>query len=218
MHANILRRCGFVLIIVGAIDIAYMVWCIANQVTYNSSFNIFALVGGILLVRGGLKTARWVATLSTFMLAACGVTLVVMPFLYPAGYWMAVLRHGSGLVISFVIAASLIALLIWVRQQVLHPAVLQALLAAGLPAPRTKVAAGVGLALPVLLVILLRLILQGDTAHEAIRRAELQLGRKYHYVVTSMQMSSNMKGKSVFAIVTAYNDAELKSIQVSWKE
>ena len=205
-------------IIVGIIDIAYMAWCIAHQISYRSSFNIFAVVGGILLVRGGLKAARWVATLSTFMLAACSVMLVVMPFMYPLGYWLAVLSHGSGLAVTLVITAAFFAILIWVRNQVMHPAVLQAQSAAGLPAPKIKVAMGVGLALPVLLVTLLGFMLNGDSAHEAIRRAKQEFGGDYQYVVTNMQISSSMNGKRVSAIVAAYNNTELKSIQVSWKE
>ena len=218
MHTKILRRCGLALIVVGALDIAYMVWCIANQVSYSSSFNIFALVGGILLVRGGLKTARWVATLSTFMLAACGVGLLVMPFMYPFGYWLAAIKHGTGLVGGLFVAAALLALLVWVRQQVMHPEVREAQLAAGLPPPRVKLPFVVGVALPVLLVVLLGAMFRSDTAHEAIRRAKQQLGGQYQYVVTSMQMSSNMQGKSVLAVVTAYNDSEFKSVQVRWKE
>jgi hypothetical protein len=218
MHTKILQRCGWVLIVVGALDIAYMIWCIANQIAYSSSFNIFALVGGILLVRGGLKAARWVAALSTFMLAACVIGLLLMPFIYPFGYWLAVTRHGTGMVVGLVIAAALLTLLAWVRQQVMHPEVRQAQLAAGLPPPRIKVPFALGVALPVLLVSLLRFMFRGDSAHEAIRRAEQQLGGNYHYVVTNMQVSSNMKEKSVFAVVTAYNDTEIKSIQVRWKE
>lgn len=218
MYTKILRRCGLVLIAVGALDIAYMIWCIANQVAYSSSFNIFALVGGILLVRGGLKTARWVATLSTFMLAASGIGLLVMPFLYPLGYWLAVIRHGTGLVGGFVIATAFFGLLAWVRQQVMHPEVRQAQLAANLPPPRIKLPFALGAALPLLLVTLLGFLFRGETALEAIRRAEQQLGGSYQYVVTSMQMSANMKEKSVFAVVAAYNDAEITSIQVRWIE
>jgi hypothetical protein len=218
MYTKIIRRCGIVLIVVGVLDIAYMIWCIANQVSYSSSFNVFALVGGILLVHGGLKTARWVAQLSTFMLVACGGILLVMPFMYPFGYFMAVLRHGSGLILSLGFAVALFALLIWVRQQVMHPEVRQAQLAAGLPPPRIKQAVAVGTALPLLIVTLLGFMFRSASAREAIRRAEQQLGGSYRYVVTNMQMQSNMNGKSVFAIVAAYNDTELKSIEISWKE
>lgn len=218
MHTKILRRCGLVLIVVGALDIAYMIWCIANQISYSSSFNIFALVGGVFLVRGGLKTARWVATLSTFMLAACGVGLLAMPFMYPLGYWLAVIRHGTGLVGGLFFAAAVLALLVWLRQQVMLPEVREAQLAAGLPPPRVKLPLVVGALLPVLLTVLLGLMIRSDTAHEAIRRAEEQLGQRYRYVVTSMQMSSNMQGKSVLAVVTAYDDSEIKRVQIRWKE
>jgi hypothetical protein len=205
MHLPILKRCGQVLIVVGALDIALMIWYVANGSSYSSSLNIFAVVGGILLVRGGLKTSRWVAALATFMLAASVLGLVVMPFMYPLGYWLAVLRSGAGAIVSL-------------GQQVLRSEVLEAQRAAGLPPPRTKLALMVGSALPLLLVLLLGFTFRGDTAHEAIRRAEQQLGGNYRYAVTSLQMSSNLDGTSVFAIVAAYNDTELKNIQVSWKE
>lgn len=218
MYIDILRRCGWVLVAVGALDIAYMVWCIVNQVSYSSSFNVFALVGGILLIKGGLKTARWVAHLSTFMLTACGAALLVMPFMYPWRYWMAVFRHGSGLVVGLIVTVAFFALLVWVWQQVMHPAVRDAQLAAGLPPPRIKLAITAGVALPALIVTLLGFMFHGKSAHEAIRRAEQQLGGNYRYVVTNMQMSSNMEEKHVIAIVAAYNDTELKSIQLNWTE
>lgn len=218
MHTKILRRCGLVLIVVGALDLGYMIWCITKQVPYSSSLNIFALAGGILLVRGSLKTARWVATIAAFMLAACGVGLLVMPFMYPLGYWLAVIKHSAGMVGGLFVAAALWVLLVWVRQQVMHPEVRQAQLAAGLPPPRIKLPLVVGAALPVLLVIILRFMVRSDTAHEAIRRAGQELGGQYQYVVTSMQMSSNRQEKSVVAVVPAYNDSEIRSIQISWKE
>ncbi len=218
MHTKILKRSGLVLIVVGALDIAYMIWCISKGVSYSSSFNIFALVGGILLFRGGLKTARWVATLSTFMLAGCGVAILVVPFMYPLGYWIAVFRFGVGVGISLLVSAVLLGLLYWLRQQMMDPSVREAQLAAGLLPPKTKSAIAAGIILPIALMALLSIMFRGDTAREAMRRAEQQLGGNYHYVVTNMQMSSNMTDKIVVAIVSAYSDTELKSIQVRWKE
>lgn len=217
MHISILKRVGIVLILVGAFDIAFMVWCITNGRSYSSSLNIFALVAGILLVRSGLKTARWVATISSFMLVACAGLLIVMPFIFPIGYWLAVLRSGVAAP-SIVVALLLLALLYWVRQQTLRPEVLEAQRAAGLSEPRTKRAMGFGFSLSVLLVPLLGFTLHGATAHQAIEKAKQQLGGNYRYVVTSMGVRANTKGTSVFAIVAAYNDTELKSIPVSWQK
>jgi hypothetical protein len=189
-----------------------------NGRSYSSSLNIFAVVSGILLVRGRLKAARWVATASTFILVACAGLLLVMPFMYPIGYWLAVLRSGITASASITISFLILGLIYWVRQQTLRPEVLGAQEAAGMSTPKTKRAIMAGLALPVFLAALLGLMLNGETAHEAIRRAKQQLDGNYRYVVTSMNMRSHMKEKSVVATVAAYNNAELKSIEVSWKE
>lgn len=218
MHTRILKRCGIVLIVVGVLDIGYMIWCIAHQISYSSSFNIFALIGGFLLFRGGLKTARWVAQLSTFMLVACGGFLLATPFLYPLSYWMAVFKHGTGFFMNSVITVAFISLLIWLRKQMVRPEVLSAIQTAGLRPPRTYPAIIAGLVLPVILVTLLSFMCHGDAGQEAIRRAEQQMGAGYHYVVTSLQIESNANQKSVNAIVSAYNDANLKDIQIKWSK
>ena len=218
MHQPILKRCGLVLIVVGAFDIAYMVWCIANDRSYSSSLNIFALVAGILLVRGSLKAARWVAMGASFLFAAGALAVITLPFMYPLGYWFAVLRNGAGIVPAIAIAAALLAMLFWIRQQLLRPEILNAEQAAGLRPPRVTLAATIGAVLPVILVIVLGLMFHGDSANEAIRRAHQQLSGNYHYVVTSMQMNSTPTEKNVAAVVVAYNDSELRSILVKWKE
>jgi hypothetical protein len=53
----ILRKTGGVLLAVGLIDIAVMIYCIANQISYSSSFNIFAVVAGVFLLLGNLRAA-----------------------------------------------------------------------------------------------------------------------------------------------------------------
>lgn len=218
VYLPILKRCGVVLIAVGALDIAYMVWCIAHDRSYSSSLNIFALVAGILLVRGSLKTARWVAMSASFLFAASALAIVVLPFLYPIGYWLALLRHSSGVAASIVIALALLSVLFWLRQQLLRPEVLKAEEDAGIRPPRVRLAATTGALLPVLLTLVLGLMFHGDTAKEAIRRAHRRLSGNYHYVVTSMQMNSTGTEKHVTAVVTAYNATALRTIPVQWKE
>lgn len=218
MHAQILRRCGLVLIAVGTVDVAFMIWCIVHRVSYGSSFNFFAVIAGVYLVRGSLKAASAVALFSTFMLASWVAFLLVLPLLYPLGYWIAVLRHHSGMAIAMPVAVALFVLLVWVRKQVLHPTVREARLAAGLSPPKTKLALGVGVAIPLVAVSLGMHMSRGDTAREAMRRAEQQVGGQYQYVLTGLKVSSSSKGRHVSASVAAYNDAELRDVWVSWDE
>jgi hypothetical protein len=61
-HQAILRRVGGVLVAVGLVDIAWMIYCIVHGISYRSSLNLFAVIAGVLLLRGSLRTAanvRW---------------------------------------------------------------------------------------------------------------------------------------------------------------
>lgn len=217
-YLAILKRCGLVLVVVGALDIAYMVWCIAHGQSYSSSLNLVALVVGIFLMQGSLKTARWVAMGAAFFFAAGALVIVTAPFMYPAGYWAAVLRDSTGLAAPIGIAVALLAMLFWVCRQLLRPEVVKAQQAAGIPAPRIRRAAAIGAILSVVLVFGLSWMLRGETAQEAIRRAHQQLSGNYQYVVTSIQVKSNSAGKNVAALVVAYNDTEVRKLVVKWKE
>ena len=71
-HLPILKRVGKVLIIIGLVDIAVMIYCIANSISYSSSFNIFAVIAGVFLYRGSLRTAvitTWLSSIFIVMLA-----------------------------------------------------------------------------------------------------------------------------------------------------
>ena len=60
-YLTTLARVGLVLVVIGVIDIAVMIYCIVNGIRYSSSFNIFAVVLGVMLVRGNLRAASVVS-------------------------------------------------------------------------------------------------------------------------------------------------------------
>lgn len=74
----ILKRVGTVLMVVGAIDIAAMIYCVASGYSYPSSLNIFALVAGIFIRRGSLRASSWVRWLAWAALPA--MTLMIVAF------------------------------------------------------------------------------------------------------------------------------------------
>jgi hypothetical protein len=221
MHKPILTRCGAVLIAVGCLDIAFMVWCIVHHQSYFSSLNIFAVVAGVAIVRGSLRTARTVEFFVTFMLVAFCAGSLLLPVMYPLDYWGAVIRHQLGgiqLVASIGAFAAVLVLLGWVRREVSRPVVRQAQLAAGMALPSTALAIGIGVGLPIFMLVVVALMSRSDTGREAVRRAEQQLGGTYRYVITSMSTSSGAKGRDVRASVAAYNDLEVRDVEVQWSE
>ena len=82
-HLPILKRAGAVLLVVGLIDVAVMIYCIINSVSYSSSFNILAVAAGIFLLRGNLRAASIIRWIAVFMFSAFSGLLLVWPFMQP---------------------------------------------------------------------------------------------------------------------------------------
>jgi hypothetical protein len=91
----ILTRVGLALITVGIIDIAVMIFCIMNDMHYSSSFNIFALALGILLVRGNLWAASVVRFFGAFFFASAIAAIAFVPFLQPISLTLDEVRNTS---------------------------------------------------------------------------------------------------------------------------
>ncbi|MEO8998788.1 MAG: hypothetical protein ABI227_02185 [Rhodanobacter sp.] len=210
----VLKRTGLVLIVVGLLDIAYMVYCITHGVGYSSSFNICAVVAGLFLLKGHLGAVQLITRFAAFMLSASlGMVLVLFPLLMPPGLWRArwhldPLGTLGGVV--FMVAA--VALVFWIYRQLRVPSVVQARIAAGQSASPPRLALLVGALLVVGLAVVLHFTLRGETAARAIQLAQAKKGLAYEYCVTSM----NWGGDHGRATVAAYNDREIKSVDVAW--
>ena len=48
--------------------------------------------------------------------------------------------------------------------------------------------------------------------------AQQQLGTTYRYHVSSLDVTTNARGKSVSASVTAWNEREIRNVPVEWEE
>lgn len=211
--SNPFRKAGFVLLVVGIIDVAFIAFAVANKVSYSSSFNLFAVIVGILLLRGSAITARVVRWFSIFMVVAFVGVLIIVPLGTPLdlmlAQWRLLTAQSLG---SFVLGLAAIGLLLWVYRQLSTPEALGVLSESGYKIGRPTSAYIAG---GVLLIVAAGLsigFLNGETAQKAESLAENRLGPEYSYHVTSMSMSGN----SGSAWVTAYNDSEIKNIQVQW--
>ncbi len=69
-----------------------MAYCIVNELSYSSSFNIFAVIAGVLLIRQSLRTARAVAWFAAFLLTGFTGAAAIFPFLTPFDLWVVNLR------------------------------------------------------------------------------------------------------------------------------
>ena len=215
-HKLVLRRVGWTLVIVGALDIGYMVYCVLNQLSYTSSFNIFAVVAGIYLVRGHLGAARvvtWFAAFyaSGFLLAA----FLLFPWLWPLEFWrFTFVRSPSAVLFPAFSLVVVVGLMLWVYSQLRSPTVVRARETAG-QSGRAPLSALLAASVIVLAIAVLSYFTShGESAERAVRLAAAQYGTQYRYFVSGMSWS----GRSVRASLVAYNEQETKDVEVEWEE
>lgn len=218
-HASILKRTGAVLLAVGLLDVAVMVYCIVNGVSYSSSFNIFAVIAGIFLLRGSLRAASIVRWVAVFLLATFAALVLVWPFMQPMDLTLTQVRLSPlSAATSLGVLVLVSALLLWLYRELGQPPVLAARAAAGRKARDMRVPATAGVGVVVALGIFLALLLGGESASKAKALAEQQLGTAYRYHVSSMNIAKNSQGTFVAGIVTAWNEKEIRNVPVKWEE
>lgn len=218
-HHPILKRTGMVVLVVGLLDMAWMVYSFLNGLTSTLKFNVFAIVAGIFLLRGSLRAASAVRWLSTLGIAAIFVMILVTPFVQPWGLTLTQLRlHPVATVASNALALTYLGLLAWLCVQLGSAPVLNARAAAGRPLRNMRIPALVGVALSLTIAVSLFLFIGGETAKKAESLAAQKLGNSYRYHLNSLNIQTGNQGTSVSGVVTAWNESEIRQVPVRWTE
>jgi hypothetical protein len=218
-HTHIFKRTGGVLLAVGLVDIAVMVYCIVNRISYSSSFNIFAVLAGIFLMRGSLRAASIVRWFSVFMLAAFLMLIAAWPFLQPVDLTLTQVRLTPvASVATVVLVTAVLALLLWLARELGREPVLAARAAAGRKLRDMRIPAAVGVGLVVVMGVFLSVLLGGESASRARALAEQQTGPGFRYHVSSLNIAKNSRGTFVSGVVTAWNQGEVRYVAVRWEE
>lgn len=210
---NPFRKAGIVLLIIGIIDIGVMVYCIANKINYSSSFNIFAFIAGIFLMKRGVKTARAVRWFSVFLTVGFVGLFLTLPLTTPADLLITQVKLNTlSILASMALGLIPIALLIWIHLQLSTHESLNILAEAGYKTGKPISAYIIGFLFIVLLTGVNISFTNGDSAQKAKSLAQEQLGSEYQYHVSSISVS----GDSGSALVIAFTDKEIRNIPVRW--
>ena len=217
--AATLKRVGSVLLVVGLIDIGVMVWCIARGLNYSSSFNVFAVIAGLLMRRGNLRVAAWVHWYAVFMLAVFTTLALASPLLWPIDLALTQLRlHTVQSLAGLLLLAGVIAFLLWLIRQCACEPMQRAMSGAGQRLRDMRVPTVLGAGLVLVIAALLAAWHGGETAQQAIDMAERQLGAGYRFHVGDIDTWPHGNGQSIVATVTAWSASEIKEVVVRWDE
>jgi hypothetical protein len=214
-YRAILKRVGFAWVTFGLLDIVLMIYYIMNGQSYSSSFNIFAVIIGIFLIRGSLGATTLVTWLTAFMLTGCIGVILIFPFLQPMGLLLTQAKlNPVSSIIGWLMGIFVLAMLGWTWKQMRSHPVLEARKASGRPTTTPKIAIGLGIVLVAFLGVMLNSLLNGAIGTKAIALARQKLGPNYKYAAQSIRVSGRYRS----GIVVAYNDKEIKYVPVHWNE
>jgi hypothetical protein len=217
VHIHILKRTGYALLAVGLIDIAVMIYCIFNNISYSSSFNIFAVAAGIFLLRGSLRAASLVRWFSVFMLASFITLLAAWPFMQPISLTLTqVSLNPSASIGNLSLFILVSGLLLWLAKELGRSEIQAANVTTGCKQRDMRIPAAIGVLIVVFVAIFSSFLLGGESADRAKAIAIQQVGRNFNLYVNSLNTVTNSKGTFVYASVTAWNDTEIRYIPVHW--
>ena len=214
---NPFRKVGIALLVIGILDIGYMIYSIFNGFSYMSSFNIFAVVAGIFLIRGNLIAALITRFFVTFFAAIVLGIVILYFYVMPIDLMMIQIKLQSISMLSFALILScVIAILIWMCIQFSTQESIQAFIHGGYEPTIPKLisfsaAAAVTLLL-ILIGVFLNFIYSSEVITKAVKSAQEQYGNNYQYHVTSF----NIENDHGIATVIVYNNEAIKTIEVEW--
>ncbi|MEA5553024.1 hypothetical protein VB713_18935 [Anabaena cylindrica UHCC 0172] len=211
-YGAILNRVGIALILAGVLDIAYMVYC----VNYSPTLHIPGVVAGVFLLRGNLHTVSIVTWYAAYISSNfISHILILLPFSKPAELWVTEFHLDPvGLFVPYLVSIGAIALFVWIYTQLRAAPVVSARVRSGDSASIPKSAFILGIGLVILMVGIRHFIINGADGAKAVEIARAQYGQNYKYHIKGISWSN----QNVSAQLTAYNEQEIKPIQVEWKQ
>jgi hypothetical protein len=223
----ILKRVGTVLIVVGLLDIAYMVYFFSTGgSSYSSSFNIIAVVAGFFIRKGELRVVQFAGFFVRFGFLGITTAVLITPLIYPLGLIKAfLLITPAWKLLAWSAFIGLTLVLLWWLDKNLQSSEVRALLREKKLhqrwpklVPSIKAFSIFCAVLALAMVALFRYIEQTDTGQMAIDKARSELGSEYSYHLSAISVSSTSRGRSVYATVIAYSDSEIHRSRVSWED
>ncbi|NES07067.1 MAG: hypothetical protein F6K22_32265 [Okeania sp. SIO2F4] len=216
----ILKQVGIVLIltaILNTICILYLKVQTQSNSSYSFILNILAVVGGVLLFRGNQKTLQKIRLVAAFLLSRFVSWLfILLPLdLITTELWLTEIRLSP---VSFFIPL-LIEIItglagFWVYTKLKTLSVVGERVMASHSVSTPKLAFILGIVYTMILVVFLQLILRGETGAKAIEIAQIQYGNDYKYHVRGIRWQNNQ----VQANLIAYNEREIKPLEVKWSK
>ena len=218
LHTSQLRRVGAVMLAVGLLGLAALGLGPVPGLAYAAGLGLACVAAGAWLLRGSPRAAMWVRWCAVLLLAAGLSLLFFLPLTQPFSLTFAQLRIGQGPSLSLLTGVLLLlALLAWIVWQLGRAPAHTACGAAVLKPRDMRIPAALGVGLVIALGGFLVTMRVGASAQQARALAEQAVGEGYRFHITWLSRVRTGTATQVTAVVTAWNDSEVRRIPVQWE-
>jgi hypothetical protein len=215
----ILRRVGALLIVIGLLDIATRIYFISGGALFVQFGAIFMVLAGVLLYRGGMRTASLVRWLAWTGLPALVFITIILLAIQPLDLTLTLLRlHPVTMLTSAALAIGYGVLLYWLARQLGRAPILAARIAAQRPLRDMRIPFALGVAAAIGSGALTVNLLGGARAGRAEAMVAEKLGAGYRYHVNALNVISSRSVTVVNASVVAWNPQTVVNVPVHWQE
>lgn len=205
-HLPALKMAGAVLLLLGVLDSVMLAYSLSHEIAYSSRCNIVAVIAGLLLLGGNLRTASIVRWLCAMALSACACWLLLWPFGQPWDLLLTTLRLAPWDVINELVFYSVATTMaLWFVFKLGSPAVMAARSREGRRQRDMRIPAALGAAMMLAGHVGAYFMVHSENADKALVIAQQQKGPEYQYTITALKVGT----RSTSALVTAWNDKQL---------
>ena len=219
----VLMPVSLVLLAVGLLDGATILYSAWTGKAYTSNFYVFALIGAIFLGRGNLFAASVATVAAAFFISALVGMAAIIPVYMPQALIHCYLQQAPGPIIGSMVRSGLmIVLLIWILRRLRHPVVLRALAESGAkPADAWKkpaVGFMLGFLVPLVNALSFASMQGSSVGRMAVTEAQKQanVGEHLYLLNVGPATSSDARGQAA-ADLLVYTDTTLRPLHIVWK-
>ena len=205
-------------ILLGVIDTYLALWSSWYSIPYTPTFSIFSVAAGVLLYRGGLKTANFLRICALFGLAYCVLDPLLNFFIFPLDYQLLTIRLDPwDRLVSVLTGILEIIFAFWLQQVLGRNEVTNAQVDARITPTSVRTPLWCGAVLTVFGVGMLAWGLHGGYANKAIAYAKAKMDANDKYFANSIYIEFS-DPIDVTVNVVAYNSTGFDSMTVHWKD
>lgn len=218
-YRAILKRVGVVLLAFGSMGTAEMLYSLfqnpSDSLKWSLYASLYAVVASIRLLRGNLRAVPDITWVAALIASFLGSQFIVFLVFKPIELWAIEFRlYPVQMTLDVLFEIVTVVIFLWVCRELRSTSVVSAIVQAGHWAYKPTFGFIIGVTLVAFLSGIFYWSVNGEAGRKAVQIAQAKYGESYKYYVTGIGWEGSQRSASLIA----YNEQEMKPVQLKWPQ